>query len=101
MEPGFFIQLEFPARRRVSGLILDAGDATEDFPPKFVVEVSPGGTEWKEAFVGGHEATVDGLTKIEFARAHDVEYIMITVSETQDRWWSIYEVEVEYAEEQE
>jgi hypothetical protein len=99
MAPGYYVQLEFPAPRRVAGLTLDAGTAAEDFPSRFVVEVSPGGTEWKEAFAGGPEATADGVTRVKFRRAEEVKYIMITVSEAKDRWWSIYEIEVEYADE--
>jgi hypothetical protein len=101
MVPGHFVQLEFPANRRVAGLTLDAGTAAEDFPPRFVVEVSAGGTEWKEAFAGGPGATTDGLTRIEFARVEEVKYILLTVSEAKDRWWSIYEIEVDYADERE
>ncbi|MGD8718501.1 MAG: discoidin domain-containing protein [Candidatus Zixiibacteriota bacterium] len=101
MEPGHFVELEFPEPRRVAGLTLDAGTAAEDFPARFVVEVSAGGTDWKEAFAGGPDATKGGLTRVKFRRAEEVKYILITVSEAKDRWWSIYEIEVEYADDEE
>lgn len=98
MEPGFFVELDFPRPRKVAGLVLNTRPSPRDFPRKFVVEFSRDGNDWEEAAAGGPGATKEGVTTINFDRPREVQYVLITVSEAAPYWWSIYEVEVEYAE---
>jgi len=98
MEPGFFVELKFVRPRKVAGLVLNAKPSPRDFPRKFVVEVSRDGNDWEEAAAGGRGATKKGITEINFDRPREVQYVLITVSEAAPYWWSIYEIEVKYAE---
>jgi hypothetical protein len=98
MEPGFFVELDFPRPRKVAGLVLNAKPSPRDFPRKFVVEVSRDGNDWEEAAAGSRGATKKGITTINFDRPREVRYVLITVSEAAPYWWSIYELEVKYAE---
>jgi hypothetical protein len=98
MEPGFFVELRFNRPRKVAGLVLDSRPSPKDFPRGFVVEVSRDGSNWEEAAAGGPEATRDGVTTITFDKPHDVRNVLVTVNEGAPYWWSIYELEVKYAE---
>ncbi|NIT37126.1 MAG: hypothetical protein GTN49_11625 [candidate division Zixibacteria bacterium] len=98
MEPGFFVELKFVRPRKVAGLVLNTKPSPRDFPRKFVVEVSRDGNDWEEAAAGGTGATKKGITTINFDRPREVQYVLITVSEAAPYWWSIYELEVKYAE---
>jgi hypothetical protein len=98
MEPGFFVELEFDRPREVSGLILHTEPSPNDFPREFVVEVSEDGTEWVEAAVGGPKATEKGVTTIAFDRPRKVRTILVSINKAAPYWWSIYELEVTYAE---
>ena len=98
MEPGFFVELDFPRPRKVAGLVLNTSPSPRDFPRKFVVEVSRYGNDWEEAAAGGRGATERGITTIKFDRPREVRYVLITVSEAARYWWSIYDLEVKYAE---
>ncbi|UCH77962.1 MAG: discoidin domain-containing protein [Candidatus Coatesbacteria bacterium] len=98
MEPGFFVELEFDRPREVAGLVLHTEPSPHDFPREFVVEVSEDGTEWEEAAVGGRKATKKGVTTIAFDRPRKVRHIIVSVNKAAPFWWSIYELEVTYAE---
>jgi len=98
MEPGFFLELEFDRPQKVAGLVLHTEPSPNDFPHKFVVEVSEDGTEWAEAAVGGAKATKNGVTTVTFDRPRKVRNVLITLSEAAPYWWSVYELEVTYAE---
>jgi|GEM_PF-1343722 len=98
MEPGFFVELKFPRPRKVAGLVLHAEPSPNDFPRGFVVEVSRDGSEWEEAAAGGAEATTNGVTTITFDKPRDVRHVLVTVNKAAPYWWSIYEMEVKYAE---
>jgi hypothetical protein len=98
MEPGFFIEMEFDRPRKISGLVLNSEPSPKDFPRGFVVEVSRDGKDWEEAATGGPKATKKGITTINFDHPRTVRYIMITLNKPAGFWWSIYELEVKYAE---
>ncbi len=97
MEPGFFLEITFPKKRNVAGLVLNTAPSPDDFPRRFVVEASADGTEWEEVAAGGPTATLDGVTTITFERPRRVLKILITLKKAAPYWWSIYELEVKYA----
>lgn len=98
MEPGFFVEVRFRRPRKVAGLVLNSKPSPRDFPRGFVVEVSRDGREWEEAAAGGPEATKKGVTAITFDKPREVRNVLITLNEGAPYWWSIYELEVKYAE---
>ena len=98
MEPGFFVELRFDRPRKVAGLVLNSKPTPKDFPRGFVVEVSRDGKNWEEAAAGGPKATKGGVTTINFDRPREVRNVLVTVNKAAPYWWSIYEVEVKYAE---
>jgi hypothetical protein len=98
MEPGFFVELRFDRPRKVAGLVLDSKPSPRDFPRGFVAEVSRDGKNWEEAAAGGPEATKKGVTTINFDKPREVSNVLITLNEAAPFWWSIYELEVKYAE---
>ena len=99
MEPGFFVQITFPGRRKVAGLVLNSEPSPFDFPRRFTVEASADGENWKEVARGGPKKTVDGITTIDFKEPVEAESIIITVNKAARFWWSIYELEIKYADE--
>ena len=98
MEPGFFVELRFRRPRKVAGLVLNTAPSPKDFPRGFVVEVSRDGSEWEEAVAGGPGATAKGVTTITFDKPREVRNILVTLNEASPYWWSIYELEVKYAD---
>jgi hypothetical protein len=98
MEPGFFVELRFKRPRKVAGLVLNSEPSPRDFPRGFVVEVSRDGKNWEEAAAGGPEATKKGVTTINFDRPREVSNVLITLNKAAPYWWSIYELEIKYAE---
>lgn len=98
MEPGFFVEIRFPRRRKVAGLVLNTEPMPCDFPRRFTVEASPDGKNWEEIFRGGPKKTVNGITTIKFKEPVEARSIIITNNKADKCWWSIYELEVKYAE---
>jgi hypothetical protein len=98
MEPGYFVEIKFPKRRKVAGLVLNTEPSPWDFPRKFSVEASADGKNWEEVGRGNKKATRKGITTINFEKPIEAQSIIISVSEAADSWWSIYELEVKYAE---
>jgi hypothetical protein len=98
MEPGYFVEITFPKRRKVSALVLNTEPSPWDFPRKFTVEASADGKNWEEVARGNKKATRKGITTINFEEPVEAQSIIITVSEAAESWWSIYELEVKYAE---
>ncbi len=98
MEPGFFIEMQFERPRKITGLVLNSKPSPNDFPRGFVVEVSRDGTDWEEAAAGGPKATKKGITTIKFDRPREVRHMLVTLNKAAPFWWSIYELEVKYAE---
>ena len=98
MEPGYFVEIKFPKRRKVAALVLNTEPSPWDFPRKFTVEASADGKNYKEVARGNKKATRKGITTINFAEPVEAQSIIISVSEAAESWWSIYELEVKYAE---
>lgn len=98
MEPGYFVEIKFPRRRKVAGLVLNTEPSRWDFPRKFTVEASADGENYTEVARCDKKATRKGITTINFEEPVEAQSIIITVSEASDSWWSIYELEVNYAE---
>jgi len=97
MEPGFFVELDFPRDRVVSSIVLDSSPSPNDFPREFVVEVSAAEGEWEEAFVGTPRVTKNGVTTITFDPPRRAKRILISLNKAAPYWWSIYEIKVNYA----
>lgn len=98
MEPGFFIELQFDRPRKINGLVLNSKPSPNDFPRGFVVEVSRDGKNWEEAAAGGPGVTKNAVTDITFKRPREVRHVLVTLNKAAPFWWSIYELEVKYAE---
>jgi hypothetical protein len=98
MEPGFFVELRFDRPRKVAGLVLNSKPSPEDFPRGFVAEVSRDGSSWEEAAAGGPDATKGGVTTITFDHPREVRHVLVTLNKAAPYWWSIYELEIKYAE---
>jgi hypothetical protein len=98
MEPGYFVEIKFPKRREVTGLVLNTEPSPWDFPRKFTVEASADGENYKEVARGNKKATKKGITTINFEEPVQAQSIIITVTEASESWWSIYEMEVKYAD---
>lgn len=97
MEPGFFVELDFPRGREVSSIVLDTSPSPNDFPREFVVEVADDDGEWEEVFVGGPAATKKGVTTIPLNPPRRAKRVLITLNKEAPFWWSIYEIKVNYA----
>ena len=98
MEPGFFVEIRFSRPRKVAGLVLNSEPSPFDFPRKFTVEASADGENWEEVARGGPKATNNGVTTINFKEPREVRSVIVTVNKAADFWWSIYELQIKYAE---
>jgi hypothetical protein len=98
IQPGFFVEIRFPKRRKIAGLILNTEPSPSDFPRRFVVEASADGKDWKEVARGGPQATANGITTITFREPVEAQSLIITANKAGRYWWSIYEMEIKYAE---
>jgi hypothetical protein len=98
LEPGFFLEVDFPRPRKVAGVVLDASPSPNDHPREFSVETADDAGNWSEAGVFGEDATRGGVTTIQFQPPREVRRILITASKAAPFWWSIYELRVKYAE---
>jgi len=97
--PWFYLSIELPQPRKVSGIILDARPTIYDFPHNFVVEVSRKGGPLTEVLRGDKRLTRKGVTTITFNPPVDADRILITLTQGQPRfYWSIYEMKVVYAD---
>jgi endo-1,3(4)-beta-glucanase len=98
MEPGFFIEIRFSRPRKVAGLVLNSEPSPLDFPRRFTVEASGDGKNWEEVARGGPKKTKNGITTIDFKQAREVRSVIVTVNKAADFWWSIYELQIKYAD---
>ena len=98
MEAGFFVEIRFPQRRKVAGLVLNSEPSPFNFPRNFTVEASADGKNWEEVARGGKKATKKGITTINFKEPVEAESIIITINKAVGFRWSIYELEIKYAE---
>ncbi len=98
MEPGFFIEIDLPRERKVTGLILDATPTPMGFPREFTVEVAGDDNEWVEVMRCTKKMTVMGLTTVKFPKPYKCSKILLTLTKGMPNWWSIYEMEVKYGD---
>ena len=90
--PGMWVQIELPEAAEVSGVILDAGDAADDAPQGYKVELSTDGNNWGQPVATGHGTSA--LTQIVFPAA-PAKFIRITQTGSHPSYfWSIYEMQV-------
>lgn len=98
MEPGFFVEIDLPQERKVTGLVLDTSPTPMDFPREFTVEVAGADNEWVEVARGTKATTSKGVTRIEFPKPYACSKILVTLTKGMPYWWSIYEMEVKYGD---
>jgi hypothetical protein len=98
MRPWFYVAIHFKKPRRVRTVILDARGSPNDHPRRFIVEVAGEGGPVREVLRGNEENTEKGITRIPLDPEEEVDLIMITVQDTQRYFWSIHELEIEYAD---
>jgi hypothetical protein len=98
MRPWFYVAIHLKKPRRVRTVILDAHDSPNDHPRRFVVEVAREGEGIREVARGTKKNTRKGVTRIDLDPEEEVDLIMITVQDTRRYFWSIHELEIEYAD---
>lgn len=90
--PGMWVQIELPEATEVSGVILDAGAADNDFPQGYKVELSLDGRDWGRPVATGNGTCA--YTQIVFPTAR-AKFIKITQTGSHPTYfWSIYELQV-------
>lgn len=90
--PGMWVQIELPEAAEVSGVILDGGEAENDFPQGYKVELSLDGTSWGQPVATGNGTCA--YTQIVFPTAV-AKFIKITQTGSHPTYfWSIYELQV-------
>jgi hypothetical protein len=98
MRPWFYIAIHLKQPRRVRTVILNAEGSPKDHPRRFLVEVSRDGKGIREVARGTNKNTKKGITRIDLDPEEEVDLIMITVQDTRRYFWSIHELEIEYAD---
>jgi mono/diheme cytochrome c family protein/glucose/arabinose dehydrogenase len=90
--PGMWFQVELPEAVTISGLQLDAGDSSQDFPRGYKVELSDDGRAWGEPVATGKGR--GAVTDIFFPPAKG-RFIRIAQTGSADGlYWSIHELNI-------
>ena len=91
-EPGMWFQIELPKTTRVSGIELDAGRSTRDFPAAWELRISDDGEEWSEPIANGRGT--GPLTRLAFP-AIETRFFRITQTGSKaGLFWSIHDLQV-------
>jgi len=98
MEPGYFVEIDLPRERQVTGLVLNTSPTPMDFPREFIVETAGADNEWVEVARGTKKTTLKGITTVKFAKPYRCRKILVTLTKGMPYWWSIYELEVKYGD---
>ncbi len=88
---GEWFQVDMGTTQSFSGLTLDAGASTNDYPRGYQVFVSSNGTNWGTAIANGQGTSA--LLHIQFPR-QSARYIKIAQTDSTSWWWSIAELNV-------
>jgi hypothetical protein len=87
-----WVQIELPEAAEVSGVILDGGEAENDFPQGYKVELSLDGNNWGQPVASGNGTCA--YTQIIFPTAV-AKFIKITQTGSHPTYfWSIYELQL-------
>ena len=90
--PGMWFEVELPRETAVTGLELNAGDSTRDYPRGYKVNLSEDGQTWGASVATGRGA--GPVTEIAFSPAK-AKYIRITQTGTAPGlFWSIHELQI-------
>ena len=90
--PGMWVQVELPEPAEISGLVLDSGAATNDFPQGYKIELSMDGKDWGQPVATGNGTCAD--MQIVFPAA-PAKYIRISQTGSHPNYfWSIDELQV-------
>jgi hypothetical protein len=90
--PGMWYEIELPREATISGLELDAGESTGDYPRGYKVDLSDDGQNWGPPVASGQGRGV--FTEIAFPPAK-ARFIRITQTGSADGlFWSIHELQV-------
>jgi mono/diheme cytochrome c family protein len=89
---GMWLQVELPKETKVSGIFIDAGTSTKDYPRGYTVQVSADGKSWGSTVTKGNGKGV--LTEINF-KAVTAKFIRITLNKSsKGTFWSIHNINV-------
>jgi hypothetical protein len=91
MQAGMWVQVEFPTKSRVSGLVLDCRGSNGDYPRGYKVEVSNDGTQWSRPVAKGKGK--NALLEIKFAPV-EAKFLRVTQTGKNGLYWSIHELKV-------
>jgi len=95
--PGMWFEIDLNQVRTVSGLALDTATSPHDYPHGYIVRLSKDRAQWEEVARNDHN---DGPLDVTFS-PRPARYIHIEQTGQSDRWWwSIHEVKVKYAPEE-
>jgi hypothetical protein len=96
-QPGMWFEIDLNQVRAVSGLALDSAASPYDYPHGYIVRLSEDRAQWEEVARNDHnDSSLDVTFGLQPAR-----YINIEQTGRSDRWWwSIHEVNVSYAPEE-
>ncbi len=90
--PGMWFQIDLGQKTTVTGLQLDSGNSTFDFPRAYKVELSDDGESWSAPVATG--IGTGALTEIDFPSAN-TRFIRITQTGADPNlFWSIHELQV-------
>ncbi len=90
--PGMWYEIELPRETTISGLELDAGDSTRDYPRGYRIDLSSDGQNWGSPVAAGQGRGV--FTEIAFPPAK-ARFIRITqTGSAEGLFWSIHELQV-------
>ncbi|MEP2777180.1 MAG: discoidin domain-containing protein [Luteolibacter sp.] len=91
-KPGMWLQIELPESTNISGLQLDAGSSTADYPRGYEVTLSTDGASWSKPVATGKGTAV--LTQITFP-AQPAKCLRITQTGSEKRlFWSVHELQI-------
>lgn len=89
MAPGMWVQVELPVKTKLSGVVLDAGSSTNDFPRGYTVQVSDDGKSWSKPIAKGQGKSA--LLEIKFPTV-EAKFLRITQTGAHKLYWSIHEL---------
>jgi mono/diheme cytochrome c family protein/glucose/arabinose dehydrogenase len=89
MAPGMWVQVGFPVKKRLSGVILDASGSNGDYPRGYSVQVSDDGNTWGKPVAEGKGRKA--LLEISFPPI-EAKFLRITQTGNDRLYWSIHEI---------
>jgi mono/diheme cytochrome c family protein len=90
--PGMWVQIELPEPTEITGVELDAGPSSEDYPRGYKVQLSDDGVTWGQPVAAGNSTAVRNQILFPTASA---KFVRITQTGSDpERWWSIHELQI-------